>query len=375
MKNIQMVDLHGQYLKIKPEIDSAIQQVIASSAFIKGEDVLRFQEELSDYMEGAHVVACGNGTDALQVAMMALDLEPGDEVITTPFTFIATVEVIRLLGLKPVLADVREDTFNLDPELVKGAVTGRTRGIVPVHLFGQSAHMGPLMGIARERDLFIIEDTAQALGADYIFEDGRRQKAGTLGTIGTTSFFPSKNLGCYGDGGALFTRDALLADRLKALVNHGMKTRYYYDYVGVNSRLDTLQAAILRVKLKSLEHYHAARQKAAEFYDEALAGLEGVATPVRSGFTTHVYHQYTLRVPAASRDGLREHLRQQGIPSMVYYPVPLHLQKAYEDLGYRKGDLPVSERLSGEVISLPMHTELDEEQQQLICKRIIEYFK
>ncbi|MGW8315709.1 MAG: DegT/DnrJ/EryC1/StrS family aminotransferase [Bacteroidales bacterium] len=375
MKSIQMVDLHGQYLKIKTEIDSAIQQVIASSAFIKGEDVHRFQEELSSYMEGAYVVACGNGTDALQVAMMALDPESGDEVITTPFTFIATVEVIRLLGLKPVLVDVREDTFNLDPVQLRNAVTDRTRGIVPVHLFGQCAHMEPLLGVAREKELFVIEDTAQALGADYIFENGRRQKAGTLGTIGTTSFFPSKNLGCYGDGGALFTRDALLADKMKALVNHGMKTRYYYDYVGVNSRLDTLQAAILRVKLKSLEGYHRARQQAADFYDRALGGLQGVITPVRSGFSTHVYHQYTLRVPDHSRDELREHLKQHGVPSMVYYPVPLHLQKAYEDLGYRKGDLPVAESLSEQVLSLPMHTELEEEQQQFICDRIVEFYK
>lgn len=375
MKSIQMVDLHGQYLKIKPEIDSAIQQVIDSSAFIKGEEVFRFQEELSAYMEGAHVVACGNGTDALQVAMMAMEFNPGDEVITTPFTFIATVEVIRLLGLKPVMVDVREDTFNLDPLLVEQAITDRTRAIVPVHLFGQCAHMEPLLEIAREKNISIIEDTAQALGADYLFEDGQRQKAGTLGTIGTTSFFPSKNLGCFGDGGALFTRDALLADRLKALVNHGMKKRYHYDYIGVNSRLDTLQAAILRVKLRKLEDYHRARQQAAAFYDQVLGGCEGITPPVRSGFTTHVFHQYTLRVPDGSRDGLREHLKHKGIPSMVYYPVPLHLQKAYDDLGYRKGDLPVAERLSDQVLSLPMHTELEEEEQQFICNGIIEFFK
>lgn len=375
MKSIQMVDLHGQYLKIKAEIDSAIQQVIASSAFIKGEDVSRFQEELSGYMEGVHVVACGNGTDALQVAMMALETSPGDEVITTPFTFIATVEVVRLLGLKPVMVDVREDTFNLDPELVKGAVTERTRGIVPVHLFGQCACMEPLLETARERDLFVIEDTAQALGADYLFEDGGSKKAGTMGTIGTTSFFPSKNLGCYGDGGAIFTRDTLLADKLRALVNHGMKKRYHYEYVGVNSRLDTLQAAILRVKLRSLDEYHRARQQAADFYDHTLSGLEGITTPVRSGFSTHVFHQYTLRVQDHLRDNLREHLKQHGIPSMIYYPVPLHLQKAYADLGYRKGDLPVAERLSEQVLSLPMHTELDEEQQQFICDRIVEFYK
>lgn len=375
MKSIQMVDLHGQYLRIKPEIDSAIQQVIDSTAFIRGGEVTLFQEELSAYMEGCHVVACGNGTDALQVAMMALGLEPGDEVITTPFTFIATVEVIRLLGLKPVMVDVRGDTFNLDPEQVRAAITDRTRAIVPVHLFGQCAHMEPLLALAREHGLHLIEDTAQALGADYLFQDGRRQRAGTIGTIGTTSFFPSKNLGCYGDGGALLTRDDRLAEMLRALVNHGMKKRYHYDYVGVNSRLDTLQAAILRVKLRELEGYHRARQGAAGRYDRALAAVEGVLLPVRSPFSTHVFHQYTLKVPGGARDALREHLKAHGIPSMVYYPVPLHLQKAYDDLGYREGDLPVAEELCRQVLSLPMHTELEEQQQQWISEKIIEFFK
>jgi UDP-2-acetamido-2-deoxy-ribo-hexuluronate aminotransferase len=375
MKNIQMVDLHGQYLKIKSGIDSAIQQVIDSTAFIKGEEMYLFQEELSLYMGGCHVVACGNGTDALQVAMMALELQPGDEVITTPFTFISTVEVIRLLGLVPVLADVRGDTYNLDAGLLEGALTQRTRAIVPVHLFGQCAHMEPILRFAQAHGLFVIEDTAQALGADYRFSDGTRKKAGTLGEIGTTSFFPSKNLGCYGDGGALFTRDDSLGTRLKALVNHGMKERYYYDYVGVNSRLDTLQAAILRVKLRELEHYHMARQEAADFYDRALAGCSEIALPARSDFSTHVFHQYTIRVPANAREELRNHLKLHGIPSMVYYPVPLHLQKAYEDLGYGKGDLPVSERLSAEVLSLPMHTELDEEQLEYISDRLVGFFK
>jgi dTDP-4-amino-4,6-dideoxygalactose transaminase len=374
MKSIQMVDLHGQYLKIKPNIDSAIQQVIDSSAFIKGEAVFQFQEELSVYMGGSHVVACGNGTDALQVAMMALDLKPGDEVITTPFTFISTIEVIRLLGLSPVLVDVREDTFNLDPGKLEGAITERTRAIVPVHLFGQCAHLEAILETARKHHLYVIEDAAQALGADYIFPDGTRQKAGTVGEIGTTSFFPSKNLGCYGDGGALFTRDDALGDKLKALVNHGMKKRYYYDYVGVNSRLDTLQAAILRVKLKELDRYRQERQKAADFYDRTLGGLREVRTPVRSGFSTHVFHQYTLKVPEGSREGLKNHLQALGIPSMVYYPVPLHLQKAYGDLGYGTGDFPVAEKLSGQVLSLPMHTELDAEQLEFITGRVREFF-
>jgi len=369
-----MVDLHGQYLKIKPSIDQAIQRVIDSSAFIKGKEVFQFQEELSSYMNGSYAIACANGTDALQVAMMALGLRPGDEVITTPFTFISTVEVIRLLGLTPVLVDVLEDTFNLDPSRLAEAVTERTRAIVPVHLFGQCAHMEAILRIARENDLFVIEDTAQALGSEYIFSDGSRQKAGTLGKIGTTSFFPSKNLGCYGDGGAIFTGDSALAEKLKALVNHGMIERYHYEYVGVNSRLDTMQAAILRVKLKELDTYHLARQNAAAFYDSALAGSGEITLPVRSGFSTHVFHQYTLRVPATSREGFRNHLQEQGIPSMVYYPIPLHLQNAYADLGYSQGDFPVAEMLSGEVVSLPMHTELEQDQLEFIAEQILNYF-
>jgi dTDP-4-amino-4,6-dideoxygalactose transaminase len=369
-----MVDLHGQYLHIKPKIDNAIQKVIDSSAFIKGEEVYKFQEELSVTMGGCRVVACANGTDALQVALMALGLQPGDEVITTPFTFISTVEVVSLLGLKPVLVDVREDTFNIDPEKLEEVITGKTRAIVPVHLFGQSAHMEAILQTAAAHDLFVIEDTAQAIGAEYIFTGGTRQKAGTLGTIGTTSFFPSKNLGCYGDGGALFTRDEVLGEKLQALVNHGMIKRYHYEYVGVNSRLDTLQAAILRVKLKELEKYHHARQEAAASYDTMLSGCPEVRLPVRSPFSTHVFHQYTIKVPAVSRDQLREHLQEKGIPSMIYYPVPLHLQHAYADLGYRKGDFPVTEQLAGEVLSLPMHTELDSEQLEYISSHIMDFF-
>jgi dTDP-4-amino-4,6-dideoxygalactose transaminase len=369
-----MVDLHGQYLQIKSGIDTAIQQVIDSSAFIKGKEVFTFQEELGAYMDDCRVIACANGTDALQVAMMALELQPGDEVITTPFTFISTIEVVRLLGLKPVLVDISEDTFNIDASRLQEAITGRTRAIVPVHLFGQCAHMEPILATAREHDLFVIEDAAQAIGAEYVFSDGTRKKAGTLGSIGTTSFFPSKNLGCYGDGGALFTRDEILAEKLKALVNHGMIKRYHYEYVGVNSRLDTLQAAILRVKLKQLDRYHHARQQAADFYDRAFAGSEAIQVPVRSDFSTHVFHQYTLRIPADSRDALRQYLQEQGVPSMIYYPVPLHLQNAYSDLGYRRGAFPNTEQASEEVLSLPMHTELDTEQLEHITSRVLNFF-
>lgn len=375
MKEIRMVDLHTQYLHIKGEVDDAIQRVIDSTAFIKGKDVAHFQDELTAYMGVKHTIACGNGTDALQIAMMALELNPGDEVITTPFTFISTIEVIKLLGLKPLLVDVKEDTFNLDPSLLEGVITERTRAIVPVHLFGQCAHMEAILNIAKKHNLFVIEDNAQAIGADYRFPNGTVEKAGTLGTIGTTSFFPSKNLGCYGDGGALFTNDDSLGEKLRALVNHGMKQRYYYDYVGVNSRLDTMQAAILRVKLKQVENYHHARQRAAAYYDEALSGIEEVQIPVRSDFSTHVFHQYTLQVPPESRDELKAWLQDKGIPAMIYYPVPLHLQNAYGDLGYRMGHFPVAEKLSTRVLSLPMHTELNEEQLAHISDHIITFFK
>ncbi len=373
-KKIQMVDLHAQYLHIKEEVDAAIQRVIDSTAFIKGEEVSLFQGELGSYLGARHTVACANGTDALQIAMMALEMKPGDEVITTPFTFISTIEVIKLLGLKPLLVDVRPDTFNLDPELLEPAITGRTRAIVPVHLFGQCAHMEPILELARRHNLHVVEDNAQAIGADYRFSGGGTAKTGTMGEIGTTSFFPSKNLGCFGDGGALFTQDDHLGEMLKALVNHGMKQRYYYDYVGVNSRLDTIQAAILRVKLRRLDQYREARQQAAAVYDEAFARLEQVEIPVRSPFSSHVFHQYTLKVPPGTRDDLRNRLSEKGIPAMIYYPVPLHLQNAYGDLGYREGDLPVSEELSARVLSLPMHTELDREQQEHIIDGVVSFF-
>ncbi len=375
MEGIKMVDLHGQYLKIKHEVDEAIQGVIDSTAFIKGSDVRDFQDELSSYLGVSHTVACGNGTDALQVAMMALELQPGDEVITTPFTFIATVEVIKLLGLKPVFVDVEPDTFNLDPDLLEEAVTEHTRAIVPVHLFGQCANMEAIMAFARKHGIYVIEDNAQALGAEYTFADGSVQRAGTIGHMGTTSFFPSKNLGAFGDGGALFTNDEGFGQKLASLVNHGMKQRYYYSYVGVNSRLDTLQAAILRVKLKHLDSYHLARQKAAAWYDQALSGISGLQVPTRSPFTTHIFHQYTLQLDPSKRDLLKDWLAERKVPSMIYYPVPLHLQNAYMDLGYKKGDLPVSEELSRRVLSLPIHTEMEEEQLKYITTQVQSFFK
>lgn len=369
-----MVDLHAQYLEMKEEVNGAIQEVLDSTAFIRGKEVGLFEEELGRYMGAEHTIACANGTDALQVAMMALELKQGDEVITTPFTFIATIEVIQLLGLKPVLVDVLEDTFNLDTTRLESVINGRTRAIVPVHLFGQCAHLEPILEIAGKHGLYVIEDNAQAIGAEYTFRDGTVKKAGTIGHLGTTSFFPSKNLGCYGDGGAIFTNDDQRGEKLKALVNHGMKRRYYYDFVGVNSRLDTLQAAILRVKLKRLERYHRARQEAASFYDRELSGIPGVEVPARSPFSSHVFHQYTLKVPSGSRDDLKSWLSEKGVPAMIYYPVPLHLQQAYRDLGYRPGDMPVAESLSSSVLSLPMHTELGKDQLTYITEQVRSFF-
>ena len=375
MREIRMVDLHTQYLKIREEINEAIGHVLESTAFIKGPEVKAFQEELAAYMDVPHCIACGNGTDALQVAMMALDLEPGDEVITTPFTFIATIEVIRLLGLKPVLVDIDPHTFNMNPGLLEKAITPKTRAIVPIHLFGQSAHMEPIRSLARENQLYVIEDAAQALGTDYRFDNGQVKKAGTLGEIGCTSFFPSKNLGAYGDGGALFTSDEKLAEKIGALVNHGMKKRYHYDYVGVNSRLDTLQAAILRVKLQYLDAYNEARQKVAAFYDRALGDLPGLSVPAKSPFSTHIYHQYTLQVDHGKRDALKAHLQEHNIPAMIYYPVPLHVQKAYADLGYREGDFPVTEAMCKRVLSLPVHTEMEQDQLEAVAGAVKGFYK
>ena len=373
MEKIQMVDLKGQYQKIKDEVDKGIMDVIESTAFIKGPAVSKFQKNLEDYLNVKHVIPCGNGTDALQVAMMALGLKPGDEVITTSFTFIATAEVIALLGLTPVLVDVDPDTYNISPEAVRKAITGKTRAIVPVHLFGQSAPMEEILKIAEEFDLFVIEDNAQAIGADYIFEDGSRKKTGTIGNVGCTSFFPSKNLGAYGDGGAVFTNDDELAEQLRAIVNHGMKVRYYHDYVGVNSRLDSIQAAVLDVKLKYLDDYCNARRKAADYYDRAFAGHPKLKTPFRYEKSTHVFHQYTLVTKDVDRDALKAHLAEKGIPMMIYYPVPLHMQKAYKDPRYKEGDFPVTEYLSEHVISLPMHTELTEEQLKYITSSVLEF--
>ena len=373
MKKINMVDLDGQYQKIKPEIDIAIQQVIDSTAFINGPVVKDFAADLETYLGVKHVIPCANGTDALQVAMMGLDLKPGDEVITTSFTFIATAEVIALLGLTPVLVDVDPDTFNIDPEAIKRAITDKTKAIVPVHLFGQCADMDRIMEIAKEHNLVVIEDTCQAIGSDFYSESGVTSKAGTIGHVGCTSFFPSKNLGCYGDGGALFTNNDELAEAFRSIVNHGMKVRYYHDRVGVNSRLDSIQAAVLKTKLQHLDEYSDARNRAAEFYNKAFADHPKLKTPVRFEKSKHVFHQYTLVLTDVDRKGLQEHLMGKGIPAMIYYPVPLHLQKAYQDPRYSEGDFPVTEALSNAVLSLPMHTELDEEQLKFITRTVLEY--
>lgn len=369
-----MVDLQGQYERIKSEVDDAIQNVIDSTSFINGSDVGSFEKELSGYLDCKHVIGCANGTDALQVAMMALDLKPGDEVITTPFTFIATIEMIKMLNLNPILVDVEEGSFNINASLIEAAISKKTKAIIPVHLFGQCADMNSILEIAKKHELYIIEDNAQALGASYLFPDGKTQKSGTIGHIGTTSFFPSKNLGCFGDGGAVFTSDDKLAHKLTALVNHGMYRRYYYDYVGINSRLDTIQAAVLRIKLKHLDEYNKKREETASFYDGIFNTIEGVKVPYRNTYSSHIFHQYTLQVSKELRDKLLQHLQSDNIPAAIYYPVPLHLQTAYLDLGYQKGDLPVSENLSECVISLPMHTELDEEQLNFITKSVKRFF-
>ncbi|HHN48841.1 MAG TPA: DegT/DnrJ/EryC1/StrS family aminotransferase [Bacteroidales bacterium] len=368
-----MVDLRGQYEKIKPEIDASLQEVIDSVAFINGPAVKDFQSAFENYLGVKHVIPCANGTDALQVSMMALGLKPGDEIITVSFTFIATAEVIALLGLSPVFADVDPNTFNIVPEDIERRITPKTKAIVPVHLFGQSADMEKIMQIAKKHNLYVIEDNCQAIGADFRFSDGKVQKTGTIGTIGTTSFFPSKNLGCYGDGGAIFTNDDELAKKLRSVVNHGMTVRYYHDDIGVNSRLDSLQAAVLKIKLKHLDGYAAARQSAAAYYDHAFNGNKHLKTPVKADFSTHVFHQYTLKVYDVDRASLQEHLSGKGIPAMIYYPVPIHLQKAFEHYGFKPGDLPVTEDLCSRVISLPMHTELDEEQLEFITSAVLEF--
>lgn len=370
---ITMVDLHGQYQKIKPEIDQAIRGVLDSTAFIKGPQVSQFEKSLSDFHDGAHAITCGNGTDALQIAMMALDFKPGDEVILPVFTYVATAEVIALLGLKPVFVDVKKDSFNIDIDQVEAKITSRTVAIVPVHLYGQCADMEPLLEIAKRKKLYVIEDYAQAFGAEYTFKDGSVKKAGTMGTIGCTSFFPSKNLGCYGDGGALVATDKLLAEKIRIIANHGQRIKYYHDLIGVNSRLDTLQAAILDVKIKHIKEYEKNRRTVADYYDNELSGLPFLSIPARSVNSTHVFHQYTLQLKGVDRDHFRQYLESHGIPSMVYYPVPLHFQKAYQILGVGKGSFPISESLSENVISLPIHTEMDNDQLSYICEKIGDY--
>mgnify|MGYP001016942660 CR=1 FL=1 len=373
MKEIRMVDLKGQYDKIKEEIDHAIQDVINTTSFINGPAVHGFQADLEKYLGVKHVIPCANGTDALQVAMMALDLKPGDEVITTSFTFIATAEVIALLKLTPVLVDVDPDSFNIDPAAIRKAITPKTKAIVPVHLFGQSADMEEIMKIAAEHNLYVIEDTCQAIGSDFIFSDGTRKKAGTIGDVAGMSFFPSKNLGCFGDGGAIFTNNDELAKQMRSVVNHGMTIRYYHDHIGVNSRLDSIQAAVLKVKLQYLDEYIKARQAAADYYDNAFAGHPKLKTPFRAKNTTHVFHQYTLVTSDLNRDELQQFLTSKNVPAMIYYPVPMHIQKAYQDPRYKEGDFPVTEHLAKHVISLPMHTELDEEQLKYITTAVLEF--
>ena len=374
MKKIQMVDLQSQYYKIKADVDNAVLNVIDSAAFINGPEVKSFQTELEQYLDLKHVIPCANGTDALQIALMALDLKEGDEIITADFTFAATVEVVHLLKLKSVLVDVDYDTFTIDIEKLKAAITPKTKAIIPVHIFGQCANMEEILKVAKEHGLFVIEDNAQAIGSDFIFSDGTVKKSGTMGILGTTSFFPSKNLGCYGDGGAIFTNDDELAHKLRGIVNHGMYERYYHDEVGVNSRLDSLQATILRKKLPLLDGYNEARRKAADYYDEAFAENPNILTPKRAAYSTHVFHQYTLRILNGQRNELQKFLTEKEVPAMIYYPVALRKQKAYFQESDPK-DFVNTDKLLEQVISLPMHTELDEEQLKYITDAVLEFMK
>jgi len=375
MDKIHMVDLHGQYMKIKSEIDSAIQNVLDSTAFINGEEVAQFSGALAQYLGVRRVITCANGTDALQIAMMALDFKPGDEVIVPVHTYVATAEVIALLRLKPVFVDVDEDTFNIDVAKIEEKITSRTVAIVPVHLYGQCADMEPLLTLASAHKLHVIEDAAQALGADYTYNSGKVHKAGTMGTIGTSSFFPSKNLGCFGDGGVLFTKDDDLGERIRVIANHGQKVKYHHDMVGINSRLDTIQAAVLRVKLQYLEEYTSKRNNVADYYDRQLSKITNLKIPVRAPRSTHVFHQYTLQVVSGDRNGLVTYLRDLGIPSMIYYPIPLHLQKGYRNAEFPEGTFPITERLSKTVISLPIHTEMPVEQMEFITSSVAAFFQ
>ncbi len=374
MSSMQMVDLRSQYYKIKDEVDKAVMDVIESSAFINGKPVAQFAAELASYLQVKHVISCANGTDALQIAMMALGLQTGDEVITPSFTYVATTEVVALLKLKPVFVEVDPKTFCIAPEAIEAAITPKTKAIVPVHLYGNAANMEQIMAIAQKHHLFVIEDTAQALGGAYTFSNGSSHKLGTIGTIGTTSFFPSKNLGCFGDGGAMFTNDDQLAEKLRMVANHGQKVRYYHDLIGCNSRLDTLQAAVLRIKLQHLDEYCDARIAAADYYNKCFAGNPYITTPFREPNVYHVFHQYTLQVEGSQRDGLVQYLANHGIPSMIYYPVPAHRQKMFESFGGASYELPVTDWLTQRVISLPMHTELTTDMQDFIASKVIEYF-
>lgn len=373
MRSIQMVDTHTQYHKIKKEIDKAVIDVLESSAFINGKQVQSFAENLSGYLGAAHVIPCGNGTDALQIAMMALGLQPGDEVITPSFTYIATTEVIALLKLKPVFVEVDPRTFCIDPKAVEKAITSKTRAIVPVHLYGQAAPMEKIMAIAAKYNLFVIEDNAQALGADYQFSDGTKKKTGTIGHIGCTSFYPSKNLGAYGDGGAIFTNDMELGRQLKMIANHGQSRRYYHDVVGCNSRLDTIQAAILDIKLNYLDEYANARRAVADYYDNAFSAHPAITVPYRAPWSRHVFHQYTLLLEGVSRDELSAYLAEKNIPSMIYYPVPGHKQKMFEQFDAAMQDMPVTDWLTSRVISLPIHTEMDQEQLEYITGHVLSF--
>ena len=382
MRKIQMVDLKGQYQQIKERVDKSINEVIESAAFINGPEVHQFQKELEEYLNVKHVIPCANGTDALQIAMMGLGLKPGDEVITADFTFAATVEVIALLQLTPVLVDVDPVNFNIDVAAIKNAITSKTKAIVPVHLFGLAANMDEILELAEAHNLYVIEDNAQGIGADYTSEDGTKKKCGTMGHVSSTSFFPSKNLGCYGDGGAIFTNDDDLAHTIRGIVNHGMYVRYHHDVVGVNSRLDSIQASVLRAKLPLLNEYNTTRRNAAKKYSAAFSGIKNIITPTGScdheasicdSCNCHVYHQYTLRILNSDRDALAQHLNENGIPCGVYYPIPLHKQKAYKDSRYNEADFTVTNQLVKEVISLPMHTELDDEQINFITKMVIDF--
>lgn len=376
MKKIQMVDLKSQYDQIKDTVNASIQEVLDNTSYINGPQVHSFQKNLETYLGAKHVIPCANGTDALQIIMMGMGLQPGDEVITADFTFAATVEVIALLQLTPVLVDVEPDTFNISVEAIKKAITPKTKAIVPVHLFGQAANMEAIMALAAEHNLYVIEDNAQAIGANYKYADGSKKKVGVIGHAASTSFFPSKNLGCYGDGGAIFTNDDALAHTLRGIVNHGMYVRYHHDVVGVNSRLDSIQAAVLNTKLPLLDAYNLKRQEAAGKYSTAFANHANIITPVVTGDQdSHVFHQYTLRIINADRDALMQHLLDKGIPCAIYYPIPLHSQKAYADTRYNESDFPVTNQLVKEVISLPMHTELDDEQIKFITDSVLEFLK